>query len=51
LQALRDLVAAHLPRAAAPKELELVDSLPRTELGKIRRVQLTASRPEHPADG
>ena len=51
LRALRDLVAAQLPRAAAPKELELVDSLPRTELGKIRRVQLTASRPEHPTDG
>lgn len=37
LQALRDLVRATMPRAHAPKELQLVDSLPRTGLGKIRR--------------
>jgi O-succinylbenzoic acid--CoA ligase len=40
LQGLRDLVRTQLPRAAAPKELELVDSLPRTGLGKIRRTLL-----------
>ena len=37
LEALRDLVRTQLPRAAAPKELRLVASLPRTELGKVRR--------------
>ena len=37
LDALRELVRAALPVAAAPKELELTDSLPRTGLGKIRR--------------
>ncbi len=37
LARLRDLVRATLPVAAAPKELELADSLPRTGLGKIRR--------------
>jgi O-succinylbenzoic acid--CoA ligase len=45
--ALADLVARvrHvLPRHAAPKALELVDSLPRTSLGKIRRNELSAPR-------
>ncbi len=37
LDRLRELVRATLPVAAAPKELELTDSLPRTGLGKIRR--------------
>ena len=37
LDRLRELVRAALPVAAAPKELELIDSLPRTGLGKIRR--------------
>lgn len=41
LEGLRDLVRSRLPVAAAPKELRLVDSLPRTELGKIRRSSLT----------
>jgi O-succinylbenzoic acid--CoA ligase len=53
LQGLRDLVRTQLPRAAAPKELELVDSLPRTELGKIRRTLLSPGGPAHdgPATG
>jgi O-succinylbenzoic acid--CoA ligase len=51
LQALRDLVRTQLPRAAAPKELELVDSLPRTGLGKIRRSLLVSSGSERPPHG
>jgi O-succinylbenzoic acid--CoA ligase len=51
LQGLRDLVRTQLPRAAAPKELELVDSLPRTGLGKIRRSLLVSSGSEHPPHG
>lgn len=51
LDALRDLVRARLPRAAAPKAIELVDSLPRTGLGKIRRSQLVGRGPEHPSHG
>ncbi|MFN7151144.1 MAG: class I adenylate-forming enzyme family protein [Microthrixaceae bacterium] len=47
LQGLRDLVRTELPRAAAPKELELVDSLPRTGLGKIRRTLLSPGGPRH----
>jgi O-succinylbenzoic acid--CoA ligase len=47
LQGLRDLVRTQLPRAAAPKELELVDSLPRTGLGKIRRTLLSPGGPGH----
>lgn len=41
---LRALVREHLPVAAAPKELEFVDSIPRTSLGKVRRAALR-SRP------
>jgi len=40
LQELRLLVRADLPPWHAPKRLELVDSLPRTALGKIRRNSL-----------
>ena len=40
LGALRDLVAAQLPPWAAPKELVLVDALPRTSSGKVRRRDL-----------
>jgi O-succinylbenzoic acid--CoA ligase len=40
LDRLRDLVRRQLPVAAAPKELELVDVLPRTSLGKIARHRL-----------
>lgn len=41
LDSLRARVAEDLPRFAAPRELVLVDSLPRTGLGKIARHQLT----------
>jgi O-succinylbenzoic acid--CoA ligase len=37
LGALRDLAKELLPAAAAPRELRLADSLPRTSLGKIAR--------------
>jgi O-succinylbenzoic acid--CoA ligase len=37
LEALRDAVKQELGPWAAPKELVLVDALPRTALGKIRR--------------
>ena len=37
LDDLRDTVLAELPVWAAPKAIELVSSLPRTSLGKIRR--------------
>ena len=37
LAALRDHVSATLPRAAAPRQLVLVETLPRTPLGKIAR--------------
>jgi len=37
---LRSLVKADLPVWCAPRQLELVDSLPRTPLGKIRRGSL-----------
>lgn len=43
LDGLRWLVREELPVAAAPKDLELVDSLPRTSLGKIRRTELAAA--------
>ncbi len=51
LEALRGLAREQLPVASAPKELELVDSLPRTALGKIRRTLLTdgpAAAPDFP---
>ena len=34
---LRDAVKAELPAYCAPRRLELVDALPRTLLGKVRR--------------
>jgi acyl-coenzyme A synthetase/AMP-(fatty) acid ligase len=37
---LREHVGAQLGRWAAPRELELVSSLPRTATGKIRRSEL-----------
>lgn len=40
LEELRDLVSAALPRWCAPRELVLVDQLPRTALGKVRRAVL-----------
>ncbi len=44
LDALRDLVRAQLPRAAAPKDLRLVDALPLTSLGKVRRHAVAATQ-------
>ncbi len=41
LDELKERVRDRLPRAAAPKQLVLVDSLPRTGLGKIRRSLLS----------
>jgi len=43
LDELRDHVRAVLPVAAAPKELRLVERLPRTALGKLRRSELGRS--------
>jgi o-succinylbenzoate---CoA ligase len=37
LDALRGWVKERLPAWCAPRELVLVDSLPRTALGKLRR--------------
>lgn len=40
LEALRDAVGSVLPRYAAPKQLVIVASLPRTAIGKVRRDEL-----------
>jgi O-succinylbenzoic acid--CoA ligase len=40
LESLRDLAKQTLPAYAAPRRLMIVDSLPRTSLGKIRRAEL-----------
>ena len=40
LESLRDHVRSVLPAHAAPRRLELVGSLPRTALGKVRRGEL-----------
>jgi len=40
LDSLRDLVAGRIARYAAPKELVITASLPRTSIGKIRRSHL-----------
>lgn len=40
LDALRDAVKSQLPAWNAPRALELVDRLPRTALGKVRRGEL-----------
>lgn len=45
LDALRDAVKAVLPAYAAPKQLVLVDSLPRTAIGKVQRSRLAIPRP------
>jgi o-succinylbenzoate---CoA ligase len=50
LDALRNRVKEWLPAAAAPKELVLADSLPRTGLGKLARHALEAGKGEG-ADG
>jgi o-succinylbenzoate---CoA ligase len=41
LDELRDWVKAELPAFCAPHRLTLVDAIPRTALGKIRRAELT----------
>lgn len=51
LDGLRWLVREELPVAAAPKELELVDALPRTSLGKIRRTELAGGLATALTDG
>ncbi len=43
LAAVRDHVRASLPAYAAPRRLHVVDSLPRTALGKLRRAALGGS--------
>ena len=40
LGSLRAAVAESLPRFAAPRAIELVEAIPRTALGKIRRAEL-----------
>ncbi len=40
LEDLRGLVSDHLAAFAAPRQLELVDALPTTAIGKLRRSQL-----------
>jgi O-succinylbenzoic acid--CoA ligase len=40
LESLRELVKESRPAYAAPRRLELVDTLPRTALGKVRRASL-----------
>jgi O-succinylbenzoic acid--CoA ligase len=40
LDEVRDAVKAELPAYAAPKQLVIVDDLPRTALGKVRRADL-----------
>ncbi len=41
LEQLRDAVRAELPVWYAPRRIELVESLPRTALGKLQRTRLT----------
>jgi O-succinylbenzoic acid--CoA ligase len=40
IESLRDHVRAQLPAFCAPKELEVVDHLPRTTAGKVRRASV-----------
>jgi o-succinylbenzoate---CoA ligase len=40
LAAVREAVAETLPRYAAPRQLVIVDAIPRTALGKVARVAL-----------
>jgi O-succinylbenzoic acid--CoA ligase len=43
LDALRDYVKAELPPWCAPRQLVLLDALPRTALGKVRRADLPSA--------
>jgi O-succinylbenzoic acid--CoA ligase len=40
LEALRDWVRREMPAPCAPRELRMVDTLPRTSLGKLARRSL-----------
>jgi O-succinylbenzoic acid--CoA ligase len=51
LDELRDHVKVLLPAYAAPKELVVVESLPRTSLGKVRRPRFDDAEPETPHEG
>jgi acyl-coenzyme A synthetase/AMP-(fatty) acid ligase len=44
LNELRDLVRAEIAAFAAPRQIVIVESLPRTALGKVRRDQLGSLR-------
>jgi acyl-coenzyme A synthetase/AMP-(fatty) acid ligase len=46
---LRALVRDELGPWAAPKELVLVEALPRTAIGKVRRAELTGTGPSREA--
>ncbi|MBW3627556.1 MAG: hypothetical protein KY412_08110, partial [Actinobacteria bacterium] len=43
LESLRAWAKQRLPAYAAPRELVVVEALPRTALGKLRRTELSAS--------
>lgn len=43
LDTLREAVKAELPAYAAPRELRIVDALPRTGLGKVARAEVAAA--------
>lgn len=43
LEELRDWAKQHLPAYTAPRELTVVEALPRTALGKVRRATLVAT--------
>jgi O-succinylbenzoic acid--CoA ligase len=45
LASLRAVAAQTLPSFCAPKEVRLVDTLPRTALGKVQRHLLAGSPP------
>ena len=45
LDALRDAVKEVLPAYAAPKQLVLLDVLPRTAIGKVQRADLVSRLP------
>jgi o-succinylbenzoate---CoA ligase len=48
LSALRDAVRSELPAYAAPRELRIVDALPRAGLGKVARAELAAAAAGRP---
>jgi acyl-coenzyme A synthetase/AMP-(fatty) acid ligase len=47
LEEIRDHVATTLPRYCSPRQLVVVDSLPRTSLGKVVRRALIDQLPSH----